>query len=173
MTAVVFVITQFVSVPISALQQRFDAGDIGIFITAWTFGPAIGGFAGGIGSALSDALLGPVFAPFTLVIKGCEGFAAGYFAQRTQGKFGRSWIIASAIMVGGYFATNLFGVGLVFGSANSPGLVLGLLELPFDFLQVLAGGLIGRPVSRYLRAAIPSILVPSDSNQEQALPTKN
>src|SRR5213596_3543251 len=38
-TALVFVVTQFVWVPISAVPgQRFDAGDIIIFIAAWTFG---------------------------------------------------------------------------------------------------------------------------------------
>src|SRR5438094_3986127 len=78
-TALVFVVTQFAWVPISVVPgQRFDAGDIIIFIGAWTFGPLVGGFAGGVGSSLSDALVGGApYWPFTLVIKGLEGTIAG------------------------------------------------------------------------------------------------
>src|SRR5215831_869843 len=82
-TALVFVVTRLAAVPISAFNgQEFDLGDIMIFIFAWTFGPLIGGFAGGVGSFLSDASLPSPFAPFTLVVKGCEGFLAGYIAKK-------------------------------------------------------------------------------------------
>src|SRR5438093_12015747 len=82
-TALVFVVTQFVWVPISAVPgQRFDAGDIIIFIAAWTFGARVGGFAGGVGSSLSDVLVGGApHWPFTLIIKGLEAYVAGYLSQ--------------------------------------------------------------------------------------------
>src|SRR2546427_1429180 len=79
-TALVFVVTQFVWVPISAVPgQRFDAGDIIIFIAAWTFGPLVGGFAGGGGFSLSGAGGGggPHW-PFTPVVQGLEGTIAGF-----------------------------------------------------------------------------------------------
>ena len=162
-TALVFVITQFAWVPISVVPgQRFDAGDIIIFIAAWTFGPLVGGFAGGVGSSLSDALVGGApYWPFTLVIKGLEGTIAGLVYQRTSGsrlKF--SWLLASLIMVGGYFITNAEFIGLIVGvnSTLNPGLIGGLVEVPFDIVQVAAGGIIARPVSRYLKKALPSIL---------------
>jgi len=159
-TVLVFIVTRLAAVPISAFNgQEFDLGDVMIFTFAWTFGPGVGAFAGGIGSALSDASLPSPFAPFTLVIKGAEGFLAGYVARGasfSNGKprtiFGRrtlSWILASSAMVGGYFLTNWIGLGY--------GLFVGLYEVPFDILQVVAGGLIGGPVSRYLRNSLPAV----------------
>src|SRR5881397_3593328 len=104
-TALFFVVTPFSLVPISCVSgQRFDAGDIIIFIEAWTFGPRIGGFAGGVGSSISDALVGGApYWPFTLVIKGLEGFVAGYLSQiGLRGGNKLSWVVSSTIMVGGY-----------------------------------------------------------------------
>src|SRR2546427_12328242 len=105
-TALVFVVTQFVWVPISAVPgQRFDAGDIIIFIAAWTFGPLVGGFAGGVGSSLSDAVVGGApYWPFTLVVKGLEGTIAGLVYWRGPGSRPKLfWVFASLVMVGGYF----------------------------------------------------------------------
>lgn len=149
-TGLVFVVTRLAAVPISVFNgQEFDLGDIMIFIFAWTFGPAIGGFAGGVGSALSDASIPSPFAPFTLVIKGCEGFLAGYISQgRSPWSLRISWVTASLAMVGGYFLTNWLALGF--------GLLGGLYEVPFDILQVVAGGLIGRPVSQYVRNSLPA-----------------
>ena len=159
-TVLVFLVTRLAYVPISAFNgQVFDLGDVMIFTFAWTFGPGVGAFAGGIGSGLSDASLPSPFAPFTLVIKGAEGFLAGFVARRasasrtqTRTIFGRrtlSWILASSVMVGGYFLTNWIGLGY--------GLLVGLYEVPFDILQVVVGGLIGGPVSRYLRNSLPAV----------------
>jgi uncharacterized membrane protein len=162
MTGLVLAVTFIVSVPISAVGQVFDGGDIMIFIAAWTFGPFIGGFAGGVGSALSDALMPSTagYAPFTLVIKGLEGFAAGYLASKFPSRRIISWTVASAIMVGGYFVTNMFLVAALYGvnSPLNPGVLLSLWELPFDLAQVVAGGIVGAPVSRYLKNSLPSLL---------------
>jgi uncharacterized membrane protein len=151
-TGLVFVVTRLAAVPISAFNgQEFDLGDVMIFTFAWTFGPGIGAFAGGVGSALSDASIPSPFAPFTLIIKGLEGFVAGYISRKGSGwSLSLSWIFASIVMVGGYFVTNWLILGY--------GLVAGLYEVPFDAAQVLAGGLIGRPVAQYLRNSLPSIV---------------
>ncbi len=151
-TALVFVVTRLAAIPISAFNgQEFDLGDVMIFTFAWTFGPGIGGFGGGVGSALSDASIPSPFAPFTLVIKGAEGFLAGYVARMNSGwSLKLSWTLASSVMVGGYFLTNWLFLGY--------GFLPGLYEVPFDTAQVLAGGLIGRPVARYLRDSLPAVL---------------
>jgi len=162
-TVLVFLVTRLAYVPISAFNgQVFDLGDVMIFTFAWTFGPGVGAFAGGIGSALSDASLPSPFAPFTLVIKGAEGFLAGFVVRRAslsnakpRSIFGwrtLSWILASSAMVGGYFLTNWIGLGY--------GFFVALYEVPFDILQVVAGGLVGAPLSRYLRNALP-VVAPS------------
>ncbi len=156
----VFLVTRLLYVPISAFNgQEFDLGDIMIFTVAWTFGPGIGAFAGGVGSGLSDASLASSYAPYTLVIKGLEGFLAGFVAKNAPigqnwrgvvfGRRGLSWVLASIAMVGGYFFTNWLLLGY--------GLLAGLYEVPFDIAQVVAGGLIGGTVSRYLRTALPGI----------------
>ncbi len=95
-TVLVLIVTKFAAIPISAFNgQEFDLGDVMIFTVAWTFGPGIGAFAGGIGSGLSDASIPSPFAPFTLVIKGTEGLLAGYIARsvpssaKSQTVFGR------------------------------------------------------------------------------------
>ena len=158
-TVLVFLVTRLVSVPISAFNgQVFDLGDVMIFTFAWAFGPGIGAFAGGVGSGLSDASLPSPFAPFTLVIKGTEGFLAGYVARKTSSSTSQyrwvsrrtlSWILASTVMVGGYFLTNWIGLGF--------GLLAGLYEVPFDIAQVVAGGLVGAPVSNILRRSLPAV----------------
>ena len=159
-TVLVFLVTKLAAIPISAFNgQEFDLGDVMIFIFAWTFGPGIGAFAGGVGSGLSDASIPSPFAPYTLVIKGTEGFLAGYIARRVSSSSswnGRivnrrslSWILASTVMVGGYFLTNWIGLGF--------GLLAGLYEVPFDLAQVVAGGLIGAPVSSILRRSLPAV----------------
>jgi uncharacterized membrane protein len=163
-TALVFIITYFVSIPLPATQgQVFDAGDIMIFITAMTFGPVVGGFAGGVGSFLSDSLYGyGTFAPFTLLIKGAEGLVAGYIMTRSMK--GReewlSWLFGSIVMVTGYFVAEIYFIGLVFGASNLPGVAAALLEFPFNVLQVFLGGAVGIPVSRTLKKTLPPVLFP-------------
>src|SRR3989442_4275305 len=121
-----------------------------IFTFAWTFGPRIGAFAGGVGSAISDASIPSPFAPFTLVIKGTEGFLAGYLAKKSLSV---SWIVASIVMVGGYFLTNWLGLGY--------GFLVGLYEVPFDIMQVVAGwGFFSCLFSRFLNALSLGLLFP-------------
>src|SRR5690349_14012134 len=83
--ALVFVATYpFSSLfPVPSTQGYYDPGDIMIFVAALTFGPIVGGISGGLGSALSDALGGfGTFAPFTLIIKGLEGYMVALVVRR-------------------------------------------------------------------------------------------
>ncbi len=157
--ALVFLGTYSFRIPILATGGYFNFGDIMIFIAALTFGPLAGGIGGGIGSSLSDLLGGySTFAPFTLVIKGLEGTAAGLVAQR---KFRRNlsvaWLVAGSIMVGGYFLTESYLIALFFGASETTGVVAALAEVPGNLLQVFAGGLVGIPVSLTLRRRFPTL----------------
>ena len=68
-----------VRVPIVATKGYFNLGDTLIFISAALFGPLFGMIAGGVGSALADVIGGYIhFAPWTLFIKGIEGWLAGF-----------------------------------------------------------------------------------------------
>ncbi|MCK4481520.1 MAG: ECF transporter S component, partial [Candidatus Lokiarchaeota archaeon] len=74
-SALVCILTMIISIPIPATQGFINIGDSGVMISGLLFGPIIGGFSGGIGSALADIFLGyTIYAPGTLVIKGLEGF---------------------------------------------------------------------------------------------------
>src|SRR5260370_38769016 len=117
-TALVFLSTYLFQIPIPATQGFFNVGDLMIFITALSFGRTVGGFAGGIGSALSDAFAGfGTFAPFTLIIKGLEGYVAGLISRRSirSRTLMIAWAAGSVVMVLGYFLAESFFISLFFG----------------------------------------------------------
>jgi uncharacterized membrane protein len=160
-TALVFLSTYLFQIPIPATQGYFNLGDIMIFITALTFGPTVGGFAGGVGSFLSDFIGGfGTFAPFTLIIKGLEGYVAGLISRRSVQSRTQmiawaiiAWVAGSVIMVLGYFLAESFFIALVFGSSSFTGIVAASAEVPFNILQVVGGGIVGIPVSIGLKYA--------------------
>jgi len=98
-TAFTAAVTLSVAVYIPATKGYFDIGEVMVYITAMLMGPSIGAFAGGVGSAISDAILAPVYAPGTLVIKGAEGFIVGYLTRRNPaGLSRRGWKVAGAVL---------------------------------------------------------------------------
>ena len=143
MAALVAASTLLIQVPIPATQGFFNVGDAMVMVAALTFGPIVGFFAGGFGSALADLIGGwYVWVPFTLVIKGLEGFLAGSIVVLDDEGGGVktkifSWIVAGSEMVVGYFLVQYYMYGL--GAA--------LTELPFNILQMVAAGIIGIPLS--------------------------
>ena len=156
-TALVFLSTYLFQVPIPATQGYFNLGDIMIFISGLTFGPIVGGISGGIGSALSDGLGGfGIFVPFTLVIKGLEGFVAGLISRKGAKwtTFLLAWAAGSIVMVSGYFLAESFFIALLFGASQYTGIAAATSEFPFNVLQVVGGGLVGIPVSLGLRYAM-------------------
>ncbi|MFX0005334.1 MAG: ECF transporter S component [Promethearchaeota archaeon] len=81
-SALICVLTMVISIPIPATQGFINIGDAGVMICGLLFGPIIGSFSGGIGSALADIFLGyTIYAPGTLIIKGLEGFLVGFIAN--------------------------------------------------------------------------------------------
>ena len=150
MAALVAVTTFLVQVPIPATKGYLDFGDIMIFVSALTFGPIVGGFAGGVGSAISDVASGfAYFAPFTLIIKGAEGLIAGLISNGLSRK--RDIIavgIAGSEMVTGYFLAEFFGLSERWAALG---------EVPFNILQIAAGGIIGIPIAIILIKRLPEI----------------
>ena len=68
-TALVFVATTIIRVPIPATGGYLNFGDSVIFAAAILYGPLVGGLSGGIGAAIADAIGYPIFIPGTLIIK--------------------------------------------------------------------------------------------------------
>jgi len=148
MAALVAVATFLVQIPIPATKGYLNFGDIMIFVSSLTFGPIIGGFAGGVGSAISDAASGyAYFAPFTLLIKGLEGIIAGFISNRkSKERAVLAVAVAGIEMVSGYFLAEFFGLSEGWAAAA---------EVPFNVLQIAAGGLIGIPIAIILLKRLP------------------
>ena len=120
----------------------YNFGDVAIFIAAAALGPVAGAFAGGLGGALGDLILGYTFyAPFTLVIKALEGLIAGLLFKAFKSAFikegGRvkkavfsavSNVGGGLMMAAGYFLAE----GLLLAEGKWQG---GLVNLPWNILQ--------------------------------------
>jgi len=148
MSALVAVATFIIQIPIPATGGYLNFGDIMIFICALTFGPIVGGLAGGIGSFLSDVAGGyATFAPFTFAIKGIEGLIAGAISNRKQ-----AWrdiiavVFAGAEMITGYFLAEFFALSEGWGALG---------EVPGNILQITAGAIFGIPIAIVLRKRLP------------------
>ena len=148
--ALVAAATMMIRIPIPATTGYFNIGEAMIFIAALLFGPVVGGLAGGVGSAIADIIGYPLFAPYTLVIKGVEGWLVGKITRKTLRSDWVACILGGAEMVLGYFVVEVFLFGL--GAA--------LEELPFNVFQVVAGVAIAPATALLLRKRLPSILIP-------------
>lgn len=122
--ALVAVLTRVVQFPTPATQGYINVGDAAIFVTAILFGPIVGGLAGGVGSSLADILGGYLhWAPFTLVIKGTEGWLAGWMFRSLRGSrwVAPTLVVAGGWMVGGYLVVEIILYGWATGVANVGG----------------------------------------------------
>ncbi|MFP3950843.1 MAG: ECF transporter S component [Candidatus Bathyarchaeia archaeon] len=149
MGALVAVTTILIQVPIPATEGFFNIGDAMVMVAALTFGPIVGAMAGGIGSALADFIGGwYVWVPFTLTIKGLEGFIAGYIMRSggrlTPSRLVLAWFIGGLEMVVGYFLVQVYMYG--FNAA--------LVEAPFNLVQMAAAGVVGIPLTLALRRRV-------------------
>lgn len=84
MTAIVFITTSIIKIPIPFTGGYIHAGDVSIFIAGILLGPVHGAIAAGIGSAMADFLGG--YAQWvipTLIVKSIMGLLIGYFAKPT------------------------------------------------------------------------------------------
>ncbi|MCD6410302.1 MAG: ECF transporter S component [Candidatus Verstraetearchaeota archaeon] len=98
-TALVCVATMSIQVYIPATRGYFNVGEVMVYTAALLLGARLGAVAGGVGSALADLLTGyVVYAPATLVIKGCEGFIVGWLSRRLLKLSSRAGFPMSAVL---------------------------------------------------------------------------
>ena len=135
-TALNFVATYWIQIPIPATGGYINVGDIAVMFTALLFGPIIGGISGGVGPMLAD-IFSPyiIYAPATLIIKGIEGFLIGLISN-PRDRIGRiSYRDILAVIIGGtliplgYFIYEAFIIGL--------GVPIALVEMPGNFFQFI------------------------------------
>lgn len=149
-TTLVVVTTLVVRIPVPATGGYINVGDAMIFVAALSMGWLVGGIAGGLGSAIADMIGFPLFAPFTLVIKGLEGLVVGLIANGESFKRDvLAWGTGSIIMIVGYFVVEAYIMRL--------GTPTALIEVPGNFFQVVFGGIIGLPLSLIIRKRIKTI----------------
>ncbi len=152
MIAVVTVFTLAVRVPIPGTPGYINFSDVAIFFASFAFGPWVGLIASGVGTCVADLIGYPQTALLTLVAHGVEGLVAGYLGGRTNSlqRMLIGWAAGSVVMVTVYFVGEWVGLaGYTVPQA--------VAELPFNVLQVIAGGLIGIPLVYAVRRAYPPI----------------
>ena len=110
--ALVFVATLFINIrlPIAANGGLVHLGSAMLFTSAIVFGPKKGAIAGAFGMGLFDLVSGwALWAPFTFVIRGLQGWIIGYIAQSASIKWSSSIknalaiILSIPVMLAGYY----------------------------------------------------------------------
>jgi uncharacterized membrane protein len=134
MAAMVCAATAVIRIP-SPTGGYVNAGDGVVLLCGWLLGPWYGGAAAGVGSLLTDLLMGYAhYAPGTLVIKGLDAVAAGLIF-RSMGRSFRGQLLGGVagevIMTAGYFGYSALLLQRGLGAAASvPGnLVQGAVGL--------------------------------------------
>jgi len=150
MTALVAVGTFIIRIP-NPMGGYFNVGDVMIFVSALAFNPIVGGFAGGVGSAISDMIGFPVFVIPTLIIKGIEGLLASLITNRKSVfRDILAVVVAGSEMITGYFLVEYYPLQWGLGGA--------LAEVPGNIAQIVIGGLVGIPVAYVVRRRLPEVL---------------
>ncbi len=150
MAALVFVLTRLIQVP-TPTRGYVHLGDVGVVFTALAFGPTVGAVAGGLGTALADLTSGyGMWAPFSLVIHGLQGYLLGRLAaNHKRMTFPFILLITAvniAVIAGGYLLAGLILVG------NAA-----LAEVPANAMQAFSGNLLGIPLYLLVQMAYPPI----------------
>jgi uncharacterized membrane protein len=154
--ALVFVATYSFVISIPATSGYFNLGETVIYVAALLFGPLVGAISGGVGAMIADILLGPQFAPGTLVIKGIEGTIVGLLNFRllkyTQNRTlvaGISIFLGGLEMVAGYFIYEQLVLGYP--------LAVALTEVPFNLVQMAVGLIIAIPIMHAVFRVFPQL----------------
>jgi len=150
MTAAVAAVTMAISVPFPLTRGYFNFGDAIVMLAGLLFGARLGGFAGGIGSALADVFAGyPYYAPLTLLIKGTEGFLTGLIGNNKRFPVKVAAVTVGAVtMLVGYFTveTPLYGIGAA-----------GAELLGVNSIQVVSGAVASLFMVQIILKAYPAI----------------
>ena len=132
--ALTVIMTMVVSIPIVGGNGYVNLGDMVIFLAALMLGKKSAFLVGGLGSFLADLLLGfGIYAPASFVIKGLEGFIAGYLIEKKlSGRYPiLATIVAGLWMAFGYYIFEIF----LYGSKGA------LASVPANLAQGVLGAL--------------------------------
>ncbi len=159
LAAAIILLTVVISIPLPGGHGYINLGDAGVLTAAFVLGGPWGALCGGLASAAADLLLGwGVYAPATLIIKGCMAFFAS--AMMTTGmKRGTKRLFgvypAALIVPLGYF---LFET-LLYGA------VVALPNLPLNLVQCLVGAGLAHGVIAVLSKKNVGLPMPSTQGE--------
>ena len=130
--AVVFCGTYFFIIP-NQLGGYMNLGDGFILLFSSIVSPLGGFLIGGVGSAIADVVSGyGLYAPFTLVIKGLEGYLVAALIKKTYKKW-MLYVVGCLIVIVGYFLVDWFLQG---------SFVVAITGIPTNIMQTLCGFMI-------------------------------
>ena len=178
MTALATIMTLVIQIPYPGTSGYFNFGDTMVMLGGFLLGPVGGFFAGGVGSALADVISGYTFyAPITLVVKGFEGMAVGYFSFKVKKHVRLSkWdivgvVIGAIIMLTGYFVAQVILFSALLGVAVAIAVAIGEL-VTVNLAQVTIGGtlalIIGPIIRSYLRTVGFKQLEPLEESTDES-----
>jgi uncharacterized membrane protein len=150
--ALTLVATMFINLklPIMGNGGLIHLGNVPLFIAAFVFGRKTGAIAGAFGMGLFDLISGwTVWAPFTFIIVGAMGYAAGLISEKVPGKrvIVNTIAVAAALIikiVGYYFAEVV-----LYGNWIQP-----FGSIPGNILQVVIAGIIVVPLVARIKKRI-------------------
>lgn len=156
MIALIYLAGSIIKIP--SIGGFVHIGDCMVFLSVIILGKKRGAIASAIGMFLVDVLGGYyLWAPFTLLIKGCMAYIAGSFIEKINIrnntlKYIISFSIASIFMVIAYFASGIIMASLF---TQKVGLIEGIIYASKDILgniiQVITGMIIAVPLSIALK----------------------
>lgn len=152
MMCLITIATMFIRIPIPFTQGYAHLGDAMVFLSVLVLGWRYGAVVAGVGSMLADILGGyAVWAPWTLVIKGCMAVFMGIFiAEALKKQRGHKVIIvfeilgmaiAGLFMVAGYYVAE----GVIYGNWTAP-----MLGVPWNIGQFVVGMIVAISLSAAL-----------------------
>jgi len=129
-------VATILSIPVPGFRLYFNLGEGIIYVIALTLGPGYGGTCAALGAGLGDIILGyPLWAPFSLIIKGIEGALVGKIREKGHK---RAILAGAIVMICGYSSV----AGILYGWKAAP------VEMLTDIVQTGIG------------AALAIVLVP-------------
>lgn len=147
--AIVAVFTMVVRVPMGT--GYLNLCDVAIVFVSVALGPVTGLVAGGLGPAIADLAGGYAqWAPISLVVHGLEGLLVALAARKIPGAAGKvvAGIVCVAVVTLGYWL--LSGITLTTLSAA-------LADIPGNFVQSLAGAVVGTALAAAVEKAWPPV----------------
>lgn len=131
--AIITITTLLVNIPIPGTKGYVNASEVAIFLTVLLLKDKTAVFAGALGPALADLILGYSFyAPITLVVKGIEALLALSLLKSKRFPLAISLSLGSLINPLGYFLAE----SVLYG------LEVSLLGIPANIFQGLFGALV-------------------------------